>query len=99
MTKPDRYAHGKPIKGHRRCIAIKIKGLKPGERGCSNPVTYSEHGHRFAGNYCDAHGHAVHNLRRGSECFCRHCVGRANCRRRESIAAQEAAKEAEKVEA
>lgn len=42
---------------------------------CSEPVTYSERGHGYAGAYCDKHGLAVHRLRRGSPCPCKHCDG------------------------
>ena len=42
---------------------------------CNEPRTYSERGHRLAGDYCDKHGLAVHRLRRGSPCPCGHCDG------------------------
>ncbi len=50
-----------------------LQGQFPDLPSCSDPVTYSERGHRLAGDYCDSHGLAVHRLRRGSPCSCKHC--------------------------
>lgn len=52
---------------------------------CSEPVTYSERGHPLAGDYCDSHGMAIHRLRRGAPCSCRHCNARNVIRQTERI--------------
>lgn len=56
----------------RRC---QLRGQFPDLPSCAEPMTYSEHGHWLAGEYCDKHGLAVHRLRRGSPCPCGHCDG------------------------
>lgn len=62
---------------------------------CKDPVTYSERGHPLAGDYCDVHGLAIHTLRRGSLCDCKHCtVRRAANQRRRKVKAEDQAYEA-----
>ena len=60
-----------PPKSSRKNNIGECTALNP--RVCFNPITYSEQGHRWAGKYCDAHGLAIHELRRGNPCNCGHC--------------------------
>jgi len=57
-------------------------------RICDEPATYSEKGGRL---YCDRHGQAKHELRRGVRAGthrCRHCTSRAEVRGRQENATE-----------
>ena len=63
-----------------QCTALIYKPIKRRKKGeekekyiCKKRATYSERGHRYAGEYCDTHGLAIHALRAGRPCTCGQC--------------------------